>query len=153
VHLLCQLSRRLFSDPWMSNLDRNLFILVQMKLSVVVTIVVLMAPYFLTTCLSETLIDDNLVQQILDDPQLSALLDDPEKLMDLIRQKLRSPSKLDNKCSSPISRRHTIIKTKESKAAGAIFLTAQNVKSPRACVALCCANSSCNTAVMKQKVR
>ena len=123
-----------------------------MKLSSAVAVVILLAVYMLTRCSAETTIDDDLIQQILNDPQLSSLLDDPDKLMDMLKEKLRSPSKSDKKCSVSVSKRHTIIKTRESKEAGAIFLTAVTVDSPQACVDVCCANSSCNTAVMKQKV-
>jgi len=99
-----------------------------------------------------TNIDDKLIQQILNDPQLSDLLDDPDKLMDMLREKLRRPAKSSHKCSVAINKRHAIIRTKESQAAGAVFLSALTVHSSQACTDACCANSSCNTAIMKQKV-
>jgi len=105
-----------------------------------------------TICSTKTTIDDKLIQQILDDPQLSVLLDDPEKLMDMLQKKLRSPSQSGNKCSVAIKKTHSIIKSKESLAAGAVFLSSLNVNSSPSCVDACCANSSCNTAVMQQKV-
>jgi len=123
-----------------------------MKLFSVVAVIVLLALEALTVCSTETAIDDELIQQILDDPQLSDMLDDPEKLMDLLKSKLRSPSKPDAKCLIATSNEHTIIKTSESRAAGAVFLTTFTVDTSQSCVDACCANSSCNTAVMKQKV-
>ena len=115
------------------------------------TVIVLLALYASTICLVDTDIDDKLIQQILNDPQLSDLLKDPDKLMEMLREKLRSSSESDNKCSVAINKRHTIIKTRESVEAGAIFFSASNVDSSQACIDACCANSSCNTAVMKQK--
>jgi len=115
-------------------------------------VIILLALPASTMCLVKTNIDDELIQQILNDPQLSDLLKDPDKLMDMLREKLRSPSESGNKCSVEINKRHVIIKTRESQAAGAIFLSALNVDSSQDCIEACCANSSCNTAVMKQKV-
>jgi len=131
---------------------KTFFFAAQMKLSSTVAVVILLAFHVLTRGSTETAVDDDLIQQILNDPQLSSLLDDPDKLMDMLKKKLQSPSKSDNKCSVEVSKRHTIIKTRESKAAGAVFLTAVTVDSPQACVDVCCANSSCSTAIMKQKV-
>lgn len=108
--------------------------------------------YTMTVCSTETTIDDKLIQQILDDPQLSALLDDPEKLMDMLQEKLRSPSKSEEKCSVAIKKQGWIIKSRESLAAGAVFLSSQNVDSAQLCVDACCVNSSCNTAIMQRKV-
>ena len=125
----------------------------QIKLFSVVEVTILLALHALILCSSATTVDDKLIQQILNDPQLSDLLDDPEKLMDMLKGKLRSPSKSSSKCLIAVRKRYKIIRARESQAAGAIFLTAMAVDSPQACVAACCANSSCNTAVMKQKVR
>jgi len=117
-------------------------------------VIVLLALYASAMCSVDTDIDidDELVQQILNDPQLSDLLKDPDKLMDMLREKLRSSSESGTKCSVAINKRRAIIKTRESQEAGAIFLIALNVDSSQACIDACCANSSCNTAVMKQKV-
>jgi len=123
-----------------------------MKLSSVVWFSTLFMIHALTVCLTETPIDDKLIQQILDDPQLSDLLDDPEKLMDMLQEKLRNPSKPASKCLIAIKKQHSIIKSRESMAAGAVFLYSLTVDSAQYCVDACCANSSCNTAVMQQKV-
>jgi len=125
---------------------------VQMKQSSVVCFFTLFLIHALTVCSTETTIDDKLIQQILDDPQLSALLDDPEKLMDMLQEKLRNPSKSGSDCLVAIKQRHSIIKSKESLAAGAVFLSSLNVDSVQSCVDACCLNSSCNTAIMQQKV-
>ena len=103
-------------------------------------------------CSTETTIDDKFVQQILSDPRLSEMLKDPEKLMGMLKEELRSSSRYSNRCSVDTSKRHTIIKTKESVAAGAIFLSAITVDSSQSCVDACCANSSCDTAIMRHKV-
>jgi len=123
-----------------------------MKLSSIIAVITSLALCASTTYSAETSVDDELIQQILDDPQLSDLLDDPDKLMDMLKEKLRIPSKTMNKCLVAVSYRHTIIRTRDSRAAGAVFLSSLSLKSPSACVDACCANSSCNTAVMKQKV-
>jgi len=123
-----------------------------MKPSLVKAVVTLSALHVLTMCSTEITVDDKLIQQILDDPQLSVLLDDPEKLMDMLKEKLHSPTKSRNKCLVATNKRHTIIKTRESQKAGAIFLTGLTVDSLQACVDACCDNFSCNTAVMKRKV-
>lgn len=124
-----------------------------MKLFSIFAVIILLALHASTMCSMKTEdIDDELIQQILNDPQLSDLLNDPDKLMDMLKKKLRSPSESDNECSVAINKQHAIINTKESQAAGAVFLSASTVNSSQACVNACCANSSCNTAVMKQKV-
>jgi len=122
-------------------------IIVKMKPLLVVLFITL-----LTVCSTEITIDDDFIQQILDDPQLSDLLDNPEKLRDLLKEQLRSPSKSGSECKVAVKKRHTIIRTRESVAAGAVFLAAPTVHSLKACEDACCANSSCNTAIIKQKV-
>jgi len=123
-----------------------------MKPVLLFTVLVLLALYASSMRSVDTDIDDELLQQILNDPQLSDLLKDPDKLMDMLREKLHSSSESGSKCSVAINKRRTIIKTRESQEAGAIFLSAFNVDSSQACVDACCANLSCSTAVMKQKV-
>jgi len=122
-----------------------------MKLFSLFSVILLFALY--TTSVMCTNIDDKLIQQILNDPQLSDLLHDPDKLMSMLKEKLRRrPTKSSDKCSVAVSKRNAIIRTGESRAAGAVFLSALTVDSSQACVNACCANASCNTAIMKQKV-
>jgi len=123
-----------------------------MKSYSLISFFTLLAVHALTICSRETTVDDKLIQQILDDPQLSVLLDDPEKLMDMLQKKLRSPSKPGNKCLVAVKKQHSIIKSRESLAAGAVFLSSLTVDFVQSCVDACCANSSCNTAIMQPKV-
>ena len=132
-------------------LTEILSFVLEMKLFSLFSVILLLALHASTICSIN--IDDKLLHQILNDPQLSDLLNDPEKLMDMLKEKLRSSSKSGNKCSVAINKRHEIIRTRESEAAGAVFLTALTVDSSEACINACCANSSCNTAVMRHKVR
>ena len=46
----------------------------------------------------------------------------------------------------------TIIKTKESQAVGAVFISSPTISSREECVAECCASDQCSTAVIKEKV-
>jgi MANEC domain len=55
-------------------------------------------------------------------------------------------------CSVAKERSDTIIKTKESQAAGAIFVASPPITSRDECIAECCNAKSCNTAVVKEKV-
>lgn len=55
-------------------------------------------------------------------------------------------------CSVAKERSDTIIKTKESQAAGAVYVASPSVSSRDECVRECCNAKSCNTAVVKEKV-
>ena len=55
-------------------------------------------------------------------------------------------------CAVAEERSSTIIKTKESQAAGAVFIPGPAVTNRDDCIAECCRAPSCNTAVIKEKV-
>ena len=56
-------------------------------------------------------------------------------------------------CSVVNERSETIIQTKQSLAAGAVFLIAPDVASRDDCLSSCCNTPSCTTAVVKWKAR
>jgi MANEC domain len=56
------------------------------------------------------------------------------------------------RCQILDDNRGSIIKTHESQVAGAVFLSAPSVMSRQQCIESCCANYSCTTAVVKEKV-
>jgi len=55
-------------------------------------------------------------------------------------------------CAVAEEQSNTIIKTKESQAAGAVFISGPAVTNRDDCIAECCRVASCNTAVVKEKV-
>ena len=55
-------------------------------------------------------------------------------------------------CTVVNERSGTIIQTKQSLAAGAVFLVSPDVDSQDDCLSACCNTPSCNTAVVKWKV-
>jgi len=70
---------------------------------------------------------------------------------------LRGRRELDDSsagsCSVVNERSETIIQTKQSLAAGAVFLITPDVRSQDDCLSACCNTVSCNTAVVKWKAR
>ena len=55
-------------------------------------------------------------------------------------------------CTVVNERSATIIQTKQSLAAGAVFLVSPDVDNQDDCLSACCNTPSCNTAVVKWKV-
>jgi MANEC domain len=66
-------------------------------------------------------------------------------------ERAAEPSQVDD-CVLAKERSETIIKTKESQAAGAVFIASPVVTSRSECAAECCNSKNCNTAVVKEKV-
>jgi len=59
----------------------------------------------------------------------------------------------DVSCSVVSQRSGTIIQTKQSLAAGAVFLLSPAIDSQDDCLSACCNTPSCNLAIVKWKVR
>jgi len=69
------------------------------------------------------------------------------------RRRQLEDSSDETSCSVVNQRSGTIIQTKQSLAAGAMFLTAPEIKNQDDCLSACCNTLSCNTAVVKWKAR
>jgi hypothetical protein len=96
--------------------------------------------------------DDATLKEILEDPELSELLDDPDKLLKMLKRKLRGPSiNSDDKCYIATNKADTIIKTKESQDLGAVFIAVPTVTGRQDCIDACCNSTGCNTAIVKEK--
>jgi len=67
------------------------------------------------------------------------------------RRVLRDSPELS--CSVVNERTRTIIQTKQSLAAGAVFLVAPDVDSQDDCLTACCNTPSCNNAIVMWKAR
>jgi len=73
---------------------------------------------------------------------------------DVLRSRRQADDLLSaTSCSIASERSEMIIQTKQSLAAGAVFLVAPNVDSQDDCLSECCNTASCNTAVVKWKAR
>ena len=88
------------------------------------------------------------LNKLLSDPSLADLLDDPDLWL-ILKKRIGTPME----CLADSRRNNSIIKTKDSLDAGATFIAAPTVPNDKECEKECCKEKSCNTAVLKTKVR
>ena len=70
----------------------------------------------------------------------------------MVRGRREVANSAEARCSVVNERSETIIQTKQSLEAGAVFLVAPDVESQADCLSACCNTPSCNTATVKFKV-
>jgi len=71
----------------------------------------------------------------------------------IVRGRRELADSAEARCSVVNERSETIIQTKQSLGAGAEFLVSPDIGSQDDCLSACCNTPSCNTAIVKLKVR